>query len=83
VAEFSIGVFLHVGLDLIPISFIIPNFLAISADGQQSLQSFDIVKSLLQLGDHPFAFFFCLLTLGYISGDALSSDKGTYPEFVM
>lgn len=77
--EFSIGAVPDVGFDLIPVSFIIPNSLTIGIDGQQPFQRFDIVKRLLQLGDHLFAFFFCLFARAYVSGDALGPLKGTQP----
>ena len=78
--EFCIGAVLNVGLDLVPIPFVISNFFAISTDGQQPFQSFDIIESLLQFGVQFFAFFFGLFARGYISGDALGTQKGTQPK---
>jgi hypothetical protein len=75
--KFCIGVVPNVGLDLVPIPFVIPNILAICTDGQQPFQRFDIVESLLQFDVQFFAFFFGPFARGYISGDALGTQKST------
>ena len=47
-AEFSKGMFPDEQLNLIPVSLIIPDFLARGADGQHTAQDFHLTKSIFQ-----------------------------------
>ena len=80
VGEVNGGVRAEKGLNRPPISLVITNFLAVCTDGQQPFQGFDIVESLLQFGVQFFAFFFGPFARGYISGDALGTQKSTQPK---
>ena len=63
VAELDIGSFSDVDLKLIPVAFVVPNFMAIRTDREQSAQLFDFTQGLLEILDvlvtfllRPFSF---------------------------
>jgi hypothetical protein len=50
VGKFSARGFMEVSLNLTPVSFVITDALAPGADGQQTLQRFDAIERIRQMG---------------------------------
>jgi len=44
VAEFSLGMFLDIALNLVPVALVIPDFFAVGADGQKSAQGLHLCQ---------------------------------------
>src|SRR5258707_6797625 len=56
-AELSIGMVSNVDLDLIPVTFVIPDLLAVSTNRQKALQRFYAGERSLHLLEQKFLFF--------------------------
>lgn len=74
-AEFRFGVVSDVGFDLTPVPLVVPDFLAVGANGQESAQKFDLLKGCLQFFDEELFFVFQFFSVGNVL------KKFYYPDY--
>lgn len=66
-AELSLGMILDIVLNLLPVAFVIPDFLTGTANRQQPAQALDMGERRFQLSDQSFPLF----SSPYLIGDIL------------